>query len=61
MNKLQSKEYNKQLIEETILKDKLWNEVMKAKKEFEYARNRFNVKFWEYHKYKPKKSLDFEE
>lgn len=45
MNKKQSKLYNKQLIEETILKDKLWNEVMKAKKEFEYARNRFNVKF----------------
>jgi hypothetical protein len=33
---------------------------MKAKKEFEYLKNRFNVKYWEYHRYKPKKSLEFE-
>lgn len=60
MNKKQSREHNKQIIEYTIAKRKLRDEVMNAKKEFEYLKNRFNVKYWEYHRYKPKKSLEFE-
>jgi acetyl-CoA carboxylase carboxyltransferase component len=45
MNKKQSREHNKQIIEYRIAKRKLRDEVMKAKKEFEYLKNRFNVKY----------------
>lgn len=45
MNKKQSKLYNKLKIEETILRDNLYKEILEAKLKYDSLKNKFQVLF----------------
>lgn len=52
MNKKQSREYNKQVINDYTEKKLLWNSVMESKKEFERLKSIFRNRFLsDYHRY----------